>query len=355
MVVIYRSFLFFWVVLLLGCTFSSEKEGFRCQALLDEAELYIESRQFDLSEEKIAQALERIEDVLSRNPSNIDISLLKTRAYFLLFMTRNTLILEQARIRPRSLVRLPEMYEYRDYAETIIPAKLILQELINTRDKELSYEQRGFIHASLAAIFRLNLATAKEANEQYNLAVAAYRTWLNQLKSPKTKIGSKEINIHRIQKEILDLCMAQAEVNLLQEHWVETLDLLERTKGGKDLKYFSVQFELIEEEIAAITNKCIEEKIKFDQSRGGKLSTAIQKARSSQLSYKDQLICSSPYEFELRHKRQNLQNVQNNLMYRIICYYHLNQQENLDKSRHILRTYYPELDQRLAALLMSEK
>jgi len=351
MVIFYRLFLGFLLTLSLGCSFSSDKEGFRSQALLDEAELYMESRQFDLSDEKINEALKKVKGALSRDPSNIDIALLKARAYFLLFMTRNTLILEQAKIRPRSLVRLPEMYEYRDYPETVVPAKTILEEMINTRDQELSHEQRGFIHSYLAAIFRLNLATAKQANEQYGLAVTTYRTWLNQLRSTKTKIGSKEINTHRILGEILNLSLAQVEVNLLQEQWIEALNLLERTKGNKDLKYFPVQFELIEEEIATLSNKCMKEKIKFDKSRGGKLSAAIQKARHSKLSYKDQLICSSPYEFDLRQKRHNLQNVQNSLMYRIICYYNLQQQKNLDEARHILRTYYPELDHKLTTLL----
>jgi len=344
------SFLFSILLLLnTSCGQQTKQEGHRSQALLDEATLYIEMRQFDHAEEKIAEALKKIEGVLESEPDNIDVQLLKARAYFTQFTVRNLVILEQAQARPRSLIQLPEMYEYRDYEKTIVPAKATLEKVIN--QQTLTPEQRGFAHASLAAIFRLNIETAPKADEHYALAIAAYEKWIQQMKSPKTKLESKEINIHHIRGELLQLRMAQVEANLLAEQWVEALVLLERAMGAQDLKYFPVQFELLEEEIATITNKCLEEKTKFDQTRGGKLAKRVEKSRRSRLSYQDQLTCSSPYQFELRQRKRDLNIVQNNLMYRMICYHQLNQTGNFERASHILRTYYPELDQQLESML----
>jgi len=214
----------------------------------------MEVRRFDQAEEKALEALEKLNVILVKVPQKVDYRLLRTRAYLTLFMARNILVIENAKIRPRSLVRIPEVYEYKDYDSTIVPAEEELKEIINTIP-DLTLEQQGYAHGMLGVIFRLNADTANEADQQYQRAIGAYEGWLREMKRDKPLIGTNQFNINKLENQVRGLIMARAEVSMLAEKWPQALELLEKVMAGQDLKYFEIQFPFYERQIAEMQRK----------------------------------------------------------------------------------------------------
>jgi len=337
-------------VTLVACQKPFEREASRSQALLDEADLLMEVRRFDQAEDKARDALDRLNIILAKVPDNADYRLIRARANITLFMSQNTIIIENAKPRPRSLVRIPDVTEYIDYDSTMVPAEKELKEVLNN-NSNLALEQKGYAHGMLAVIFRLNPATARQADEQYAAAIGAYEGWLKEMRRDRPRIGSNEFNIMRLENQIRGLLMARAEVNLLAENWAQALSLLEQVMAGNDLQYFEVQFPFFEKNIASIEQGLdTDTRISVDP-RVERLNTAIAKTRKGQFLQREKVAAQDPRKAQMLQMKVELAETKNNLTYRIICYYNLNDQARLNAAREVLRANYPELDAELASQL----
>lgn len=343
--------IFLLLVLLCACGRSVDREAQRAQALLNEADLLIDGRMFTDAELKAKEALNKLDHVLQRDETHTDYRLLRIRALMTLFMSRNILTIEQAEIRPRSLVRFPEAEELSDYETTVRPAEQELKAVING-DTPLKFDQAAFAHSTLATIYRLNLNTVKESLWEYDKALKVYDKQLRKLHSEKKQIGSNRFAIMRLENQIRSLQQAKAEVLLLTEDWGTALEVLRKTMAGMDLLYFSVQFDLLEGEIADLENKLSLDESLAEGSRENKLLSSIQSSRQDRkLGQREKLGGKNPYQVELLLRRMQLDDIQNNLLYRIIALYHLEENERLEAARSTLRQYYPGLEAELIQLL----
>jgi antitoxin component HigA of HigAB toxin-antitoxin module len=337
-------------------SFSNKQEAHRSQQQLDDAELLMEVRHFDRAEEKCRIALASIERLLLASPENIDYRLIRIRALMGIFMSQNTVTIQQAKPQPRSLIRIPAPHLYKDFQETAGLASDDLKELINTR-KNLSLEQKSYIHGMLGAILRLRKETAREAEAQYEKALTAYQIWINELIETPPKVGSQEQTLTRLRNQVRGLRMAQVEINLLLEDWKSALSFAEEAMAGKDLEFFPTQFSILEKLIAEMEMKVAQEKLqKPTDLRVQRLTAALNKKREKkEKSALEELASTSPYKIAGIQARLELAVAQNNLMYRIICYRYLNDTKLLAESQNILRNRYPALDIELEKYLQVNK
>lgn len=349
--------LFLLSIVLLGgsaCNRATERAAFKAQAQLDEAMLQMEVRQFDRAFDEAMTAYKTLDELLSQSPNNVDVKLLRIRALLTLFMTRNTLLIEQAAPLPRSLVRLPDKKDYRDYAQYATPALEALKEMVNTRAK-YSDEEEATIYGNLGAVFRLDKETAQDSAEAYGKAAEAYRHWLFELKGDSSKIGSHQVAIQKVRHQLRSMLMNEAEALLLAENWVEALGVLKEAAGGEDLKFFTVHFDLLEQRIANVQTKIKEQEEAEAHSREVRLEQVVRDRKKRNLSKRGELGGYNPYQADLLFTQSELADLKNNLMYRIICLANLNQDEELKKAREVLRTHYPEADSSLWSLLLQNR
>ena len=325
-----------------SCQQSTNKEAQTSQNLLDESELLIESREFKEAYKSAKKALNTIQLVIKKDKKNPDFQLLEIRALLNMFMAQNTLIIENSNIRPRSLVRLPFPEDYQNLEETLVPAKKQLIQMANEA-KNLSFEQEGYIHSSLATIFRLNLTTLNQADKEYNKSIKHYYNWVDELQATTKSQRRNALKVENIKNQIQNLKIAQIEVNLLKENWNRSLDLLQITMGNSDLQYFSTHFSLLENQIEGLIEKLQEYKKKKTGTRENNLTLLLEKIRKQPLSKKENLARTNPYVLELNHLFSKLTDLKNNLLYRIICYHNLKDKEKLKESTSILLRFYPEL------------
>lgn len=333
-------------VLLTGCQHGREQQAHKAKDQLDEADLLTEVRKLKQADEAAQQALDILQPLRESEPSNVDFRLLEIRAYMTQFISRNIVVMESAPPLPRSWVRLPEVSQYKDYQETAGRAFELLKDVLNG-DTELTREQRGYVHGTLASIFRLDKQTADQAIDQYEQAIEAYQEWANDLKSKETKVGSQSLNITRLNNQITGLRMAQAEVNLLLERWEYALEDLKLAMAGDDLAYFSVQFQMLDQFIAQMQHKVDSDQRMIKDPRVEKMQEALRNRTKGKLSNREKVAQYDPNKAALIQGQIDLANTQNNLIYRIICLHQLGRHENEQQARTILRTYYPELDNML--------
>ena len=340
-------------IALSSCQVASEREAHRAEALLTEAELQLDLRKLDKAEELTEQALGKLAPLIEKQPKHIDFRLLRVRAYIAQFLAQNMLVLEEAPIRPRSLVRFPEAHNLINYQDTLQLAHEELRDLANNPE-ELDFDQTAFVHGNLALILRLNESTLEDALKEYERAIAAYQTDLDGLKADVTKIGSHKIKIAQLENQVRSLRLAQSEVSLLSENWEQALNYLQSAMAGRDLKYFDVQFSLLNEQIEQAENKLEEIKKLSEGSREAKLLQLVEAKKAKRYSKREEISGYNPYKISLLQSKIELADTQNNLMYRIICYYNLGDDSRQQRAEAILRTHFPEIESHLNDQLQSQ-
>lgn len=347
-----RTFSILFLSLLMLCAFggcgrAEMRSAAKAQGILDESDLLIEARNFPKARDGAIDAMKKIDDLLAEDPENIAYKLLKVRAHMTIFMTKNILIMENAEPKPRSLVRLPELKDYVDYDLHIGYVEKELKGLLNN-SAVLSEDQKAYIHGTLAAVLRLNTKTLAQADQEYAKAQEVYQGMRDKLKNEKKKIGSNEWAITRTENMIRDLQMARSEVDLLAEDWNGALKQLGDAFAGEDLKFFSTHFKIIRSSIASLEAKLEQDELLMIKSREEKLlrKISIQKQKRT-LSKTEELAAENPYKLELLQNQLLLSQMQNNLIYRIICYKQLGAADKLQEARDILREFFPDLEEEL--------
>lgn len=335
------------IVLLISCCacqHAVNREATRAQALLDEADLLINARMFAEAEQNSRDALDKMVIALERQPDNVDFRLINIRALMTLFFSRNVLNLEEAEIRPRSLTRFPNPEDLSDYDSTVRVAEEQLKDLINGA-LPMDDDQKAFAHATLATVYRLNSNTVDEALVQYDKAIKVYEKQLNEMRNDPSKVGQHTYGIMRLENQIRGLQQGQAEVLLYKEDWPAALDVLGSVMAGNDLKFFIPQFELVLGQIADMETRLSIDAALAEGSREDRLLISIREGRKDRtFSKRERLGAKNPYQVQLMQSRIRLADMQNNLMYRIICYFQLNDQDRLNEAREALRSQFPELD-----------
>ncbi|MDF2550152.1 MAG: hypothetical protein K0S07_1219 [Chlamydiales bacterium] len=324
-----RSLYFTLLILFLSvsCQKSALKEGLSARVNLEEVDLLIGQREFTKAIDKANESLKAIDAILAKNSEEKDYQLLFVKAHLLLFSAKNTGIIENAPIQPKNFVRLPALSDYIDYEKDVLPALAILTRL---SQEKLPLSQQVFVATSIAFIKRLDLQTANEAIDAYNQALAHLEVLAVEKKEGKGGAPS----LLDIQQEIQSIKAQQVEVYLLQNAFQEALGRLEELAAGKDLLYFSNRFRLLEDKIYEIRSHLHQEAPPLDDDR----------------SEQTKLRQENPYRLEFRHLQQELVNLQNNLLYRLICYKQLQQKEEFKQGQEILKSFYPELNEELEAL-----
>lgn len=122
------------------------------------------------------------------------------------------------------------------------------------------------------------------------------------------------------------------------------------------MKYFSLHFERYLQRIQELEVKIAEDARQREASREEKLTKKIVFARSKRsFTPLEEVARSNPYEAELMQVRLDLADTQNNLMYRLICYYNLDATNSYQEGLKILRKFFPKLEQNLTTQLEKYK
>ena len=338
--------LFAITVLVSSCTGQHNSQASRGSSLLNEAEYLLETREFQKAENTGFKALEKINLALSSKPHNADYLLLRARSYFLLFLAKNTLVMENAPERPNSLVKIPNFWDYIDFDKTIPLAERDLKAVLDL-EKSLSLEQKSAVWGMLGSIYRLNSSTLENSNENYKKAISFIEQWLYDLEHSSSKIKNKSFALERAKKQIQEMKMARVEVLLLAEKWDLALSILQEIMAGDDLKYFSIQYTLLENKISSLLKRLKEIDEHAKETREDKLRRLIAENRKKRHVENGTSSDLSPIEVELLNVEEKLTFTKNNLIYRIICYHNLRKKKELDETRNILRDFYPDIDEKL--------
>ena len=340
----------FSLVLFSSCNRAEQRLGSRTQTLLTEAELLNQSRQFQKARDTIDEAMVLLDELDEKDPERLDYKLMRAKAYMLRFLSKNIQVIEDAEIRPRSLVQLPEMGAYIDYETDIAPARNILSKVLNEKDK-LDLSDQAYVHSMLGAIFRLSDRDLSEADSQYQMGIRAYQKQLDEYKAETDKLKPHDIGIKKLENSIRAMQLQRVEVLLLAEQWGEALQLLEENMAGTDLRFFATQFEIVEDHISQIQERIAIADSMRKETRGNKLASALKDRRGAWSKVRDEVGGANPYKAELMQNQIYLADLQNNLIYRIICYHNQRQDSELDEAKKVLETYYPDVNAELDELL----
>lgn len=321
------------------------------QAIIDEAENLISRREFTKAAKTVSEAISKLSQIIEKNPDVPSLYLLRSQAYFTLFQAKNTLLIENAAPRARSLVRLPSKDQYIDYDISLKKAFNDVQFVLGKNDA-IDEEKKAIAYILIASIFRLEIDNLAKSDQFYSKAIDIYKEQLNKLQ--KTKMGSPlpKTKIVRLENRINFLRLSQVEVNLLAENWVKSLNLCEQIVAGKDLKYFSVNFERLNQDIADIDNKIT--RIKEEQKgyrREQRIVKLIEERKKKMALENRRSLSENPYQEVLIEKEEELTHLKNNLIYRIICFHNLQEKQMEEESRSILRRFYPHLDAQFNAIV----
>ncbi len=350
-----RNVYFLAIVCIIVCTsFVScqqiqDKNIRKIETMLSQADMFINMREFDKSQEKAHTAITKLNGMINEDRGNVHLRLLRARATITLFIAKNTLIIENAPHRKSSLVRIPEKSDYIDYDKTVTIVQNDIQKVLQTTQK-LSKDQQASAYAILATLFRLDQDSAGVAFKEYEKAIKIYESLILSIKNKKKHFSPQTITTDQLEDQISSLRLAQAEVALLLEQWNKALITLEKMLGGKDLKYFDVQFQILEHSLARLEAKIKEGNTNIDPRtlRLERLSQTWRDIRKP----RDKLLSDlKTHELELLHTDIKLIMAQNNLSYRIICYHNLRQYEQFETAREILHNYYPDLHNKLLTYL----
>jgi hypothetical protein len=345
--------LFLLVLMITSCQSPGKRFALKAQRNLNEVDLLLERREFRKAQTLAEQAKEEIEQALIRDPDNININLVHARASLTLFLANNTRTIEQSEIRPRSLVRIPSPQEYLGYEE--LKGSINKLEKMLTEQK-LSFEQQGAANMLLAAIFRLDVASAPQAISAYGRALEAYTIWRTELQGENSRETPRIIATALVTNQIAQLQIGIAEVSLLLENWDDALHALQEQMGNNDLEYFEIRLDLLTGRLQNI-QRMIDDNFNSDNAdiRSERLKEYIRENRTTKLSLSNQLGSYNSNEAALLQTEVDLVETKNNLIYRIICYYNLAQEHPLQKARTILRTFDPTAEQQLISLLQQSK
>ncbi len=331
-----------------GCGVSVDKEQRQNQIILDEADLYLEFGQRNEALARAHQAIRNLNLLLAESPSESSYLLLHARALLTAFLAKNAPIIQKSPLQPKSLIHMPKKADYIDYDRYVGVA------LLNLRKAEdigapLESEQKAALHAMLASIYRLQMKTMSEANIQYKMAIQAYKNYLYSLEIDQKPLGKKSFAIQQVTNQIRHLILARSEVKIAQHKWQMALDLLQAMMGGDDLAYFDVKFQQLEEKIAELQELANREHPRTPD-RANAIAKLVAEKREFDSKAKE-LASASSYKVNLLQTEIELAALKNNLMYRIICYYWLNDMSRYEQARVYLRKYYPSLDAQLSTLL----
>jgi hypothetical protein len=339
-----------FLVTLTSCGNIRDTKSAMSESLLNEAEELIDSRQFSQAQDTTHKALEKLNGLILSSPDNIDYRLLRARGYMLLFYTKNTLILENATERTRSFIKMPSISQYDDFAGTVRLAQADVTFILNKGDS-ITHEQKAAARGFLASTYRLDESSADDADKNYELSILSTRAWLREAKKSASLINKKTYLVARIKKQLQELLQARAEVNIFLERWSDTLTILEETMAHKDLKYFDAQFSLLEKRIAELRSRLTMEKKELTNSREDRLLFLINKAKKERFSRSKKSKGYKATEAEIIDTMDILINTKNNLIYRIMCYHYLKENDNEEKAHKIMKKHYPSLDIQLVERL----
>ena len=318
------------------------------QALLEEADLYLEFGQLREAKENTSEAIQSLNLLVAKSPSNVDYLLLHARALITEFLITNSSVISSAKVLPKSLMQIPSKSDYINYDRYIAVALSDLKKAAEIGEP-LPDDKRAALHSMLAGIYRLRMKTMREANVEYKIAIKSYRSYLSSLHRDKNKIGGHGFKIQQITNQIRQLDLARAEVKIAQHKWKMALKILKKIAGGDSLSYFDLQFSKLENKLAELT-RLINSKEPKAPKRVGAIKDLVMEKRDLDSKAK-QIAGSSTYEVNRLQAEIELTWLKNNLLYRIICYRWLNDTESYTKARSILREYYPDLDHQLNTLL----
>lgn len=329
-----------------ACDYREHAKAIKSQSQLDTAQESIEQREFLQAEDLIKTAIKSLDELIEKDRDNVDYLLLRARAYYLLFLSKNTLVMERALARPRSLVKLPEFSEYIDFDGSIELSKKDLQRVLILPAKN---EEKAVARSLLGNLLGLDAQGALNADEQYKKAIEHFQEKFYELQE-NSKIGSQKFAKEAIEEKIKALMLSRVEVLMLAEEWQKALRILQEHMAGDDLKYFSVHFTLFENKINTLEKRLEDNKKRTAQSREAKLHQVIEKIRQKKLP-KQNLEQFNPIELELLKTEEQLTETKNHLIYRIICYYNSSNEQSLRQSEEILRSFYPEIHAKLRLAL----
>jgi hypothetical protein len=145
--------------------------------------------------------------------------------------------------------------------------------------------------------------------------------------------------------------MAQIEANLLAEDWAEALTHLKTLAADSDLRYFSTQLDLCQQQISELERVA---KAYSEQSVNPGTSKVIErvtKLKNPNPSPTESLAGRDATAGIVTQVRAKMAVLQNQVAYRIICYRQLGQQAEYDDAMKILRERNPALAADLDRLL----
>ncbi len=336
-----------------SCSWSkAEKNYNKIRTIIDEADLLISARQFQDAEAKIQFAVKKISTIDRKESKDANAAdILTARAYTTLFIAKNVLVIEEAKPLARNLIKLPPLKDYIDYQSTVIPAEKLLENLLEKKE-ELKEDELASVYAMLGTLHRLNIYTAKEADEDYRLAAIHYENILRELQGKERK-SIFNFSVEQVEGQIRQMQLARIEVNLLLERWNKALTLLEKMMAGRDLKFFPVQFEIMEERIAQLEDKLRKQKGNSTDPRTKRLEQffSAQRSKRQKQNPGSELSELGTIEAELFLADIKLTEMKNNLIYRAICYKQLRQNERLNHVEKTLRQYYPQIEKELLEIM----
>lgn len=332
-----RTFLaiLFISFLAISCSQADNKLAFKSQRLLDESDVLMERHDYNNAFKKVQQAQSNLNVLISKHRNNADYLILHARANFNLFLIKNVSVFNAAKQDPLSLTALPKAQDYISRDKYLLPAIINLNKILNSPDTKPTSEQIIAANVLLASIYRLDEKTLDKAINHYQTAISIYVQQLQDLRAEETKLSPKTHAIAKKENEIRNIQMAMAEIYILKHKWEPALFLLEDIAGGPDLKYFDTHFALLQNKLAE-AEKQMQLKQASDTKKS-KTKNFIKKKSSSDISY-------STEEAAIMQIETTLTALKNNLIYRIICFYHLKRNNELKEAREILRQYYPEVD-----------
>lgn len=336
----------FLCLCLQACNYREHAKALQSQSQLEQAQTFIDRREFFQAEEMIGKAIKTLDQLLVKESDNVDYLLLRARAHYLFFLSKNITVMERAAPQANSLVKIPQFSEYIDFELNTEPAKKDLQKVLILQSKN---EQRAVARTLLGNLLGLDAQSALDADEQYQKAIFHYKEQSREI-DRENKIGKRRYAKQEIQEKIKSIMMSRAEVLLLAQEWKKALAVLQEHMAGNDLKYFSVHFTLLENKIHALEKRLEDNKKRSAESREAKLSQVLEKIRQKNPE-KSRSEVLNPIELELLSTEEQLTETKNNLIYRMICYFQIKDQKNLKASEEIFRSFYPQLHKKIKIAL----
>jgi hypothetical protein len=329
-----------------GCS-NTKKEIQKIVITLDEADLLLESREFQGAYDKSMAARDALIPLLEQSKKREEHILLYCRASLNAFLAKNTRLIEESPPKPKSLVRLPELAAYQDY-HSLLDTPMSMLETMLKQPQTLSLEEKQAAYSTLAAIKRLASETLPEASHAYIHAIEINRQLLQRAQG---EIGGSifthmlPLQEQNLLSEEYYLQLALIETYLADEKWEEALKHLKTLSGGDDLAYFSTQWRLLENNIADL-----EKKIAHDHER----EPSIIKNSAETDSKRKTLGHYSTNEMGLMRMELELTHIKNQIIYRSICYHNLEMKKEFSQALSIIAAADTSIAKNIKTLLKAQ-